>query len=355
MNTARGWLAVLVTGVLCAALAPAQVMYVTGLSDTRAATLERAAGEPQWLAMGLPLRAGMLHIYDGKQLMLFDGGSAAMIINGPSDVELGFDPGTRAVTLTLVRGGMLIECDRALDNPWRVVVTGPTGDAPRMTFAPAPGRTYVHVTDAEATVGFASLDGEVDPLPVRIGDQQAMLDPGDRLVIAADGTRRTAALGDWPTEVGLSGKSVEGLGIASAREARAEIEGRLFDDIILWDRRAGAGYVTRRLREPPFRPEIRQVVQAVRTTTTSTQTSSQIQTQPFNAANEVPPLSPAAASVQNIGQGVTVITLNANAADLLRATGSRGLGFRGPARLAIPGFTGGLRTIGPPGLGATEP
>jgi len=80
-----------------------------------------------------------------------------------------------------------------------------------------------------------------------------------------------------------------------------------------------------------------------------------VQTQPFNAANEVPLLSPAAASVQNargIGAGISALGLNNNAALLLRQTGSRGLGFRGLEQLAIPGLSPGGRTIGPAGLGA---
>ena len=141
----------------------------------------------------------------------------------------------------------------------------------------------------------------------------------------------------------------------SRRESRRDVEANLFHNIIAWDRYAGAGHVVPRLEPPRFNPEIRTTIQTVTTPSRPTTRSQSVQTTPFPGANSVPTASPAAASVQNlqnVGQGVTAILLNNNAAALLLATGSRGLGFGGPAQLSIPGFSGGVRTIGPAGLGA---
>jgi hypothetical protein len=205
--------------------------------------------------------------------------------------------------------------------------------------------------------GLAYLgDGAAAALAVRANDAPVSLPPGQLLTLDAAGQPQVGPVGDWIAQQGLGQSWGRMLGVASALAARPDVDISLYRNIIAWDRYAGASYVSMRMPEYRFSPEIRQVVQTVTVISQPVTAGGAVRTVPFNAANEVPALSPAAASVQNIrdiGEGVTAVLLNLQASALLQATGSQGLGFRGLQQLAIAGFLDtGIRSIGPAGLGA---
>jgi hypothetical protein len=185
-----------------------------------------------------------------------------------------------------------------------------------------------------------------------VDGERVVLDAGHTLTVAADG-KKEVQLAPEDLQRELARFPDPKLTVASAQEVRVDIAENLFRNIVIWDRYAGAIHIQKVL-QPPYQPEIRQTAEAFAEVNRAVGRTGTLRTQPFAAANAVPLVSPASASVQNVIDvgvgGLTASFLNRQAATLLQATGSRGLGFGGLRQLAIPGFSLGGRTIGPAGL-----
>ncbi|MBN2446644.1 MAG: hypothetical protein JXO22_07960 [Phycisphaerae bacterium] len=350
---------VVVLGLLWAGASAAQaqeLFFVTGVSSPRAATLALEDETSVNLTLGRSVVPGVIRVADGQRLMLYTDPGVVTVVLGPAELVASSDELTGATLLEFRAGRMWFEA-RGMDEGTPIVIHTVGDDTPvvDVEFTLADGHTYVARDGARMNVGY--LDGASEGR-LLLAVNQADVPVASGQVLSVEGDREPSAepLAPWLAERGFDSAAARDLCVASAHDARAGVEASLFQQIIAWDRYAGATYVTARLKDYRFNPEIRQTVQAITTTTRSTSRSGQTETQPFDAANEVPLLSPASASVQNlrdIGAGVTALQLNSNAASLLQSTGSRGLGFRGLTQLAIPGITDqGLRTVGPAGLAA---
>ena len=353
------WSTALAVGVafLLGASATGQELFtVTGAAPPGSVTVDTAEGSFA-LATGAPVPPGVIRLTDGARGMFFEGTGTVTVAFGPGVLRVNQDELTNGISVDLESGRVLFACAPPEDPGRPITVFAQLADqgGPLVEIPIARGRTYIVKTDEVVELVYLP-EGDAPPATINVADQAVQLQPGERLLIDVSNGIGRAPLGDWLAEQGFERAWTQDLGVASAQIARGVVEANLFNNIIAWDRYAGATYVASRLRTQRFRPEIRTTVQTITTVSRSTQRQAQIQTQPFDAANEVPLLSPAALSVQNtgsIGAGVTAIRLNASAAQLLASTGSRGLGFRGLRHLAIPGFTDdGIRTIGPAGLGA---
>jgi hypothetical protein len=350
-------MAILAGGLLAgAAVTTAQdTLSVTGVSRRGAAVLEPTGGEAIPLTPGRAIAPGTLKVEADARLMLFEPSGTVLIVLGPAEAAVARDEIGGGTQLELLRGRIVVVAGTETRG---LTLFAQLADAARtdVEWAPAPGHVYAERSGAQIKVAYVpegtggELELQVAGSPVRLGAGQAL--------VVADGESRTEALGDWLSQQGFTQAWGRELGVASAQVARAEVEARLFDNVITWDRYAGATYVVQRLREQRFNLEIRATVQAVTTANRSSQRGGEVQTAPFPGANAVPVISPAAASVQDphsVGQNLTAIQLNNSAARLLEATGSRGLGFQGLRLLAVPGVTStGTRTIGPAGLGAQQ-
>ncbi|MCK4343021.1 MAG: hypothetical protein KAY37_15005 [Phycisphaerae bacterium] len=355
-----------------------ELFFVTGVVPPGAATLETAAGRQVELTMGRSVIPGTVRVAEGGQLMLFEESGVVAIVLGPATIAASQDELSSGIQLEPRDGKLMFVSSRAAEQGRPIMLLAELGEEPgtEVELSVEPGHTYLARTADLLTVAYVNeregeeregeeREGEAPAEPAdetpasiapRVNGRPVELSSNEMLTVDGTGAHRVEPLGDWPARQGFVRAWGRDLGVASARELRVDVETNLFNNIIAWDRYAGAAYVASRLREQRFDIEIRQTVQAVSTFNRPSQRGAAVETKPFDAANEVPLLSPASASVQNtryVGQGVTAIELNSSAAAFLQATGSRGLGFRGLRQLAIPGVTStGLRTIGPAGLGA---
>lgn len=234
-------------------------------------------------------------------------------------------------------------------------------DAPAgLVIAAGDGRGFEGLKAAAGQVFVASNEGTVEvayrgPASVefRANGKNVTLKSGEMARISGAGVE-SASASTW-IDQNFSPAAVERLVLAGAKEDRDGVGRELFDDIVSWDRRASPQYVRGRIEATRFTPEQRQVnfsVSALNRVTTPPQALPT--TVSFEGANEVPPVSPAALSVINIANNVTAIVLNREARQLLTQTGSIGLGFGGLRQLALPGLFGGVRSVGPSGLGANN-
>jgi hypothetical protein len=350
----------MLTGVLagCGSAAYAQELFaVTGLSQPGVAALDTADGARWELSVGRPVIPGRIEVADGGQLMLFEPSGAVVIALGPASVAVAYEEGRDEIQLELRNGKLLLASSRQAGVGRAIAVTARTPAQPPLSVDVLVGLGQTCVYRDEDRVGVAYVAEEVAaPIVVGVGGSSISLSSGQLLTVDPAAGPQVGPLANWLAEQGFERTCGRDLGVASAQMSRRYVETSLFENIIAWDRYAGAPHVAARLREQRFSLEIRQTVQTVTTPTRPISRGGPVPTEPFPAANEVPPLSPAAASVQNlrqVGQGVTAIELNRRAATLLELTGSQGLGFRGLRNLAIPGFSpGGVRTTGPAGLGA---
>ncbi len=356
MNTRQSLRTALVTGILLAGAGAAvaqELLSVTGVSRRGAALFEPESGEAVLLLPGRAIAPGSIKVEADAQLMLFEPAGTVLVAIGPAQLAIARDEIGGGVQIELKRGRVAVATD---DAGRGVTLFAQLTDAAKteVELTPAPGHVYVQRSGERVRIAYAP-EGEGSSLDVRVNGNPVNLAAGQALVVA-DGGPQQEVLGDWLGQEGFTQPWGRELGVASAQAARAEVEAKLFDNVITWDRYAGATYVVQRLREQRFNLEIRATVQAVTTANRSSQRGGEVQTAPFPGANAVPVISPAAASVQdphNVGQNLTAIQLNSNAARLLEATGSRGLGFQGLRLLSVPGVTStGTRTIGPAGLGA---
>lgn len=346
------------TGVLLAvsALCAAQRVLgqvgpvVTGLSDLHAATITVADAEPEQLVLMMAVGDARLDVVDGQQVMLYSAaGDVVVVVLGPA--QLAVRVADDRVDLELIAGRLMTISPTAQDAQTVHVVTPAAAEGPRAVQCPVgAGRTFLTRVGRQVELGYLAPEGQPDTLNVTANGKPATVPSGQRLTVVDDAVR-TEPLAPWLTENRFDALNWgRQLGVSTARIKRRQLEERLFQDVIDWDREAQAETVIAYLEVEQFRPEIRQVTVAVAARVSAVAGAGALpQAPPFAAANEVPPLSPAAISVG----GITALDLNAFARELLTRTGSRGLGFNGLRQLAIPGFgLTGVRTIGPAGLGA---
>jgi hypothetical protein len=332
------------------------LFFVTSVSQPGGAAFVTADGATVELTVGRALGPGTVRVAESASVMLFGSPGAVVIVLGPATLDTARDEIRGATQLELRKGKLALFSTAAAGGGGVIEVATALGAPPGVAidFQVVPGQTFVACTADRVALAYGAAQPP-SSVAVNVNAVPSLLPTGQLLTVEATGTPRIAPLGNWLQEEGFVQEWGRRLGVESARESRADVEANLFHNIIAWDRYAGAGHVLPRLQPPRFSIEIRQTIQTVTTPARTTTRGGAIETQPFPGANEVPPVSPASASVQNlfnVGQGVTAILLNRNAGVLLSATGSQGLGFQGLQQLAIPGFSGGVRTTGPAGLGA---
>lgn len=253
------------------------------------------------------------------------------------------DDSGNLVALTLDRGYLSVTT-RSEDAPVLRLSTGSVG--PIEGLWAAPGQILLANNDGVVEVGYRG-PGE---LAFAATGKEITLRSGEAARISSAGVESTSA--SWGDPF-FSASVLQDLMLAGAKEARDEVGASLFNEVTSWDRRAAPRYVRGRIESSRFTPEQRQVNFSV---AALNRVSSPLEALPatvsFEGANEVPPVSPAALSVINIANNVTAIVLNREARQLLTQTGSIGLGFGGLGQLALPGLFGGVRSVGPSGLGA---
>ncbi len=340
---------------LCApVLAEVEPPAVTGISNGHAAK-QTIGDETLNVGLGSMLDSGLLSVEENQKLMLFcaadkggqhSGGVVGII--GPAEIDVQWEE--NKLTL-LVKSGRVMTSADCPQTDQLVFIKAATSDAQRrIDSAIGQGETYLHVSGEMIEFGFESASG--NSLRTVINDVDRSVGSGKKLTLRADAVEESDA-GAWRDENDLDLNSlVMELSIKSARTSRIMVQTRLIDSVIAWDKYAQAENIEPETEANKMEPEIRQVVAAVQTSVlNTTNRGGSPQTPNVQGANEVPSLSPAAVSVG----GVTAVEVNnASAANLLTRTQSRGLGFNGPAQLSTPGFLGGRRTIGPPGLGAEK-
>lgn len=351
-------LAVLALGYIQQATAQDSLL-VTGVSNPAAAWYQAQDGTQQQLGTRdmqiSEVPSGAIGVAAGQQLMLFAESGSALIVHGPA--SLNYIPTTQKNLLVLEHGRVMIATGWP-DPDVRplVLTTSPDEAAPPMLQAVVcPGLTFYERSDDGIIAAFVTDTGVPPSMALTVRGEARSISSG-QMIVVREGDVRTAPAQEWIEQSGLNYTWGVALGVASAQTARPALEATLFLNITTWDVYGGQKYVSGRLEAGRFRPEIRQVASTVTTPQRGgTTTKGAPQTQGFAAANEVPVLSPAALSVINTTENVTAIQLNVQARNLLSATGSRGLGFRGLSRLAIAGtFGDGIPTIGPPGLGKQD-
>ncbi len=353
-----GWLA-LGPGLLHAQ----GLFFVTGLSPAGGATVTADDGTAFGLSVGRPVGRGTVVVADGANLMLFTPPGAVAVALGPAAFDLSRDEIRRQTQIELRAGKLSFTAgeetatgDGVIEVSIAAADPGDTG-APHVDFQVAPGHILVHRAADRIAIAFAPTSADQLPasIAVNVNSKPTLLPAGQLLVVDAAGTPNLMPLGDWLQAEGFAREWGRELGVGAAQEFRTEVEADLFNNIIAWDRYAGARYVVPRLAPPRFNIEIRQTIQTITVPARPSTRGGAIETQPFPGANEVPAVSPAAASVQNlrdVGGGITAILLNRNASQLLTGSGSQGLGFEGLRQLSIPGRSGGVPTAGPSGLGS---
>lgn len=333
------------------------VFHVTGVSaDGGAWFVDAEGGRAQLGTRDTDTREieeGVVHVSSGQQLMLLTDSEVVAIVLGPAKLACG--PGDEKTHLVLDDGKLIVASAPPEEGATPLVISTPADEAGlrAIEVIAAPGRCCFRRSGRQVQVAYLS-DGDLPPaLTLTVNGNARSINRGDLLTV--DGAEvRVEPAAQWLAAEHFDARWDVNLGIASAQAARPALEMALFTNITSWDVYGGKEYVTARLEAGRFRPEIRQIVTTVTTPQRpATAVSGVPETRGFPAANEVPLLSPAALSVVNLAEDVTAIRLNIQARELLRQTGSRGLGFRGLSQLAIPGLSGsGTPTVGPAGLGA---
>ena len=325
---------------------------LTAASDDSLAAL-LADGSP--IAQGRSLFDHRFTVGEGQQIMIFSpSGEAVLQVLGPAElaVKVLEDDGRIDVELT---SGVLMTTSPTASNAQVVRIFSPgAGNVP--LFEGRVGRGWtVYSRDANAPsadIAYVGEAGAAEGLSLQVNGQAQQLTAGQRIAIRGDRTQRVM-IGSWLQDNNFDFHAFqENIGLKSAVITRLTVQNELVDNLIQWDRRAESELVIASLTDDSrFQPEIRQVF-AVTTRVQQTQErGGGAEPVPVAGANEVPFLSPASISVG----GITAISLNESARNLVRITNSRGLGFNGLSQLAIPGSIGGIRTLGPPGLSGSGP
>lgn len=329
-----------------------ELFRVTGVSPPGAATLTPEIGEPVQLSTSQFVTPGVVALAADARLMLFDRKGLVAIALGPTTFKA---TGESDQVLIELGAQARMQFFAAWDDAESAVIimTQPYAAPTNTMLRVSTGHTCV-ARDGD-TVQFAVVSGDGTRAQV-LGQQRDL--PSGKLLTVVGSTATVGELDAWIVEQGFEQVTGAQLGVASARESREGVADALFQNIIAWDRHAGAKHVIARLPAFRFTPEIRQTVELAYAVRQVRQPTRALEARTGFGANEVALVSPAAARAQGLRTQeefpLQALRSNSEAADLLQRTSHQGLGFRGPARLAIPGFAIGtdLRVIGPPGLGA---
>lgn len=346
--------------IVLGAVSFAQAQDASYFSVTAAANCRVEAGPDAgeaWLdAVGDPIPYGTIKLIGPEaRLMATNLAGHVVIVGGPAMFEL--HP-TNAV-------GEQSETFRIRDGSFQFV----TGDPPNgrekddvtvevlkvgsddllCGLTPENGTTYVRSAGSSTEVAFSSSTGA----SLRIAGLEQGLASGQMAAWAGGAAPQVGSASEWLGR-NVDSQIVAQLGEASALAARSTVADSLFKKISQWDQ-YGDVVVAQPISTARFTPEFRAVSFSVGSVIRPiSATGARQATTPFFGANEVPPLSPAALAVANIIDGQTAIDLNRDARALITQTGSQGLGFGGLRQLAIPGIFGGIRTLGPAGLGVEK-
>ncbi|MBX3394900.1 MAG: hypothetical protein KF841_05995 [Phycisphaerae bacterium] len=336
-----------------AALAEVRGPTVTAVSNGSVGSLQ-GEGPEQPVAIGEAIDFGLLKINAGRQVMMYCGadagsGGGAVIVLGPAEVSVDWQPDR--LTLSLNSGRMMSSAFHPQADQL-VFIRSSLPSGLTVEAALGEGETFFKNADGRIEVGFDASSARAGSMKVRIGDVDRELATEKRLIVdATDSTE--ADMGTWGSENGFEFVAVSSeLSVKSARDARIKVQSDLLDTVVQWDQYAQPSNIEPLPEGSEVRAEIRQNIAAAQNAVrNTTNRSGSPQTPNVQGANEVPSLSPGAISVG----GVTAVNQNnAQARNLLTQTQSRGLGFNGPSRLALPGFVSGFRFIGPGGLGAQK-
>ncbi len=312
---------------------------ISGQAGTSAGTFAPGGGDAAPVQPGDPLAAGALTIPAGTDVLLSGGGEWFLLLIGPTTLTL-VDDASAPWTL---EAGRLAVFSRVAASEFQRRFRVQAAE-----FSPLPGWTLAAVT-SEGTAEIAALPAGDEELTLDVAGEVITLPPRKRWSAGASDAQ-VVDVGDWPAQAGFRLEKIGArIALTSARTARADLQRRLIDRINYVDRFGSLERVVETIDVAAFRPEVRALAVSVQqnNVTTAVQLPS-TDTTTFAGANAVPIISPAALSVVTINGGV--INLNAQAGILLTRTGSRGLGFGGPSRLAVPGRSGGSPTLGPAGL-----
>lgn len=329
--------------ILAAGGAAAQTgVAITSIYDREAdLRLVDASGSDRKLDLE-QFSTGTIKITGGGQVMVSALGSGSVLfISGPA--EAAFDEADGATTLEMRAGSVLIASgERTQAAPIRVTLVDSGG---KVTLDVTTGGDLVECKAEPATLSVAYWAGHGDgSIKVAAGGKANDVGSAQRLTLA-DGKVTIAPAGAPSISV------IERLSVVACRQRRGSVEDNLFRNIISWDRFAGADAVIPQLSAGRTAPEIRQVTQTVTVTNNVSNRGQAIQTVSTLGANSVPILSPASLVFQTGDALAAVLANNAQAGVLLSLTGSQGLGFGGLIQLGVPGISGGVRSIGPAGLG----
>ncbi|HWL93300.1 MAG TPA: hypothetical protein VNT79_07175 [Phycisphaerae bacterium] len=335
------------------AVAELSLPTITGVSNGSAGT-GMVADEPAPLKLELGTSFpgdAALDVSADRQLLIYAGGDnggnpsgGMMVIEGPTRVKISREDNEWVFDVESGR----IMASAAGDQADQLLIlrAGAEGSAGTVRFAIGQGETDLIVTDGSVEVGFS---GE-GSLALSVGGADRQLASGKMLTARGSAVSEGDLVG-WQSEQGLDFNGVSlRLMMKSATDARLNVQHQLVDNVVAWDKFAQAVNIEPQKKSPTAKPEVRQVVTSVQTNLQSgANRGGTAETPNVQGANEVPSLSPGSVSVGGI---TAVETNNQRAGGLRTATQSRGLGFNGPSQLASPGFLGGRRTVGPPGLGA---
>ncbi|MFH1747338.1 MAG: hypothetical protein ABIG44_09880 [Planctomycetota bacterium] len=338
-----------VLGVMIGSALAQEGPVVTAMSTGDAVFWTPAGDERGPVEVGVPLEEGRIDVLAEQQAMLYSAaGAVAAVLLGPCTVDVLTD--YDQIEVELVTGRLMLASSTPADEQIvQLSVSDAAGGRPLVQAFAGQGWTFLMRQGQVVELGYVGETGAA-ALSAQVIGADLELPSGYRVSIQA-GSPQTHPIGPWLASNGFDTVALgQRIGVASAQKWRPELQNQLFTEVITWDVHAQAGSVIKRLDVQHFRPEIRTVAVAVTGQIKSTaQAGRAAGVEPADFANEMPPLSPAAISVG----GVTALELNESAANLVRITGSRGLGYRGLSRLALPGLTSaGTRTTGPAGLGA---
>lgn len=351
------------TGRHAAAAGPFAVHFISATSP-QAVELYRpaAAAAPALWSLATtretPIDDGRVVLNaDGQQAtLLSQGGRTVFVLVGPAEARFSAvqDGDMGRVDVALLRGRMItLRSGGEPDQAWFSCV----GTDGRTILAEGPigqGLMFMGVRTDALEIAIQPPTGQALGAPIKLGGEDKVLAPNQLVTYTmADRTLREIAFASLPPSLA---HAVQDTGLQSANLVRGAVQNSLVSEVTQWDYSAQRELVLR-VVEQPERIEIRQTAQTV---TAGEQRvndrGAAPQTPGFEGANQTFPYSPASSSVV-FGAGFNdILRLSRQANGLLTRTGSRGLGFNGPSRLALPGTLrapGGVApAVGPAGLGA---
>lgn len=288
------------------------------------------------------MRGGTYKLAGDAQLMATIGADAAVLVaTGPAEFSIkASDKGT---AINIASGTVLISAAAGGDG--NLFVAGGGSANPVQIERIAAGEIIeLRISGTGSTVALVS-GTPASRVNVRAADKAETLQLGEAVTLAGGAVTRSVINAYAPLDA-------ERLSLLPAGTLRTAVDESLFEEIVGWDRFAGAGEVQKNLPPSRTNPEVRQVAVTVNTVNAVPARAGVATPAGLRGANQVPIISPASLVVQAGADGAFTVVSNNRLAELnLTLTGSQGLGFGGSSLLSIQGIIGGFRSIGPAGLG----